>query len=43
MKTAADSDRYFLSFGSIHFPVPIILREDLEAAGWIANVGVNPQ
>lgn len=32
-----------LTDDSIYFPIPAILRTDLEAAGWVANIGVNPQ
>ena len=42
--TTADVNKaYVFSIGSIYFPVPAILRADLEAAGWDANIGVNPQ
>jgi hypothetical protein len=42
--TTADVDKaYLFALGSISFPVPVIPRADLEAAGWVANIGVNPQ
>ena len=42
--TSADVNKaYLFSVGSIYFPLPAILRADLEAAGWDANIGVNPQ
>lgn len=40
---------YLFSIGSlfaddaVYIPVPAILRSELEAAGWVANIGVNPQ
>ena len=42
--TTADVNKaYMFSLGSVYFPIPAILRADLEAAGWNANIGVNPQ
>lgn len=42
--TNADVGRaYLFSIGSVYFPVPAIMRADLEAASWVANIGVNPQ
>jgi hypothetical protein len=42
--TTADVNKaYTFALGSVYFPVPAILRADLEAAGWVANIGVNPQ
>ena len=41
--TAAVEKAYVFALGSIYFPVPLIPRAELEAAGWIANIGVNPQ
>lgn len=42
--TTADAGKaYMFSLGSVYFPIPAILRADLEAAGWDANIGVNPQ
>jgi hypothetical protein len=41
--TTAEVDYYAFSVGSVYFPIPIIPRADLEAAGWIANIAVNPQ
>jgi hypothetical protein len=41
--TTADPDRYVFSVGEVYFPIPLILRDQLEAAGWVANIGVNPQ
>ena len=41
--TAADVDGYAFALESIYFPMPIIPRAQLEAAGWVANIGVNPQ
>jgi hypothetical protein len=42
--TTADVKKaYLFSVGSIYFPLPAMLRADLEAAGWVANIGVNPQ
>jgi hypothetical protein len=42
--TTADVDNaYVFALGSVYLPVPVILRADLEAAGWVANIGVNPQ
>jgi hypothetical protein len=41
--TTADAANYFFTLGSIYFPMPIIPRSQLEAAGWVANIGVNPQ
>ncbi len=43
VSTTADVKKaYVFSVGSVYFPVPLILRSDLEAAGWVANIGVNP-
>jgi hypothetical protein len=41
--TTMDTDVYAYALGSIYFPVPAILRQDLEAAEWVARIGVNPQ
>jgi hypothetical protein len=42
--TTADVNKaYMFSLGSVWFPIPAFLRADLEAAGWDANIGVNPQ
>ena len=42
--TTADPDKgYGFGVGSIYFPIPLMLRADVEAAGWVANIGVNPQ
>jgi hypothetical protein len=41
--TTAEVDYYAFDVGSVYFPIPIIPRADLEAAGWIASIGVNPQ
>jgi hypothetical protein len=32
-----------LADDGIYFPVPALMRADVEAAGWVANIGVNPQ
>jgi hypothetical protein len=39
----ATVDRYLFGVGATYFPIPIIARSQLEATGWIANIGVNPQ
>jgi hypothetical protein len=42
--TTADPDKgYVFGVGSIYFPIPLMLRADLETAGWVATIGVNPQ
>lgn len=42
--TTADPDSaYLFAVGSIYFPIPLMPRADLEAAGWVANIIVNPQ
>jgi hypothetical protein len=41
--TTADTDPYFFSVGSIYFPMPIIPRDQLVDAGWVVDIGVNPQ
>jgi hypothetical protein len=42
--TTTDPNKaYVFTVGSIYFPVPLMLRSDLETAGWVANIGVNPQ
>ena len=42
--TSADVKKaYLFSLGSVYFPVPAMLRADLEAAAWVTNIGVNPQ
>ncbi len=44
MPTIADAGRaYMFSLGTVYFPLPAILRADLEARGWEAYIGVNPQ
>lgn len=43
VKTTADTDPYVFSVGSIYFPMPIIPRDQLVAAGWVVDIGVNPQ
>ena len=42
--TTADVDKaYLFALGSVYFPVPVIPRADLEAAGWYAKIVVNPE
>ena len=41
--TAGVDKAYVFSLASIYFPVPVIPRAELEAAGWVADIGVNPQ
>lgn len=41
--TAVPDRAYLFAVGSIYFPIPLMLRADLEATDWVANIGVNPQ
>ena len=41
--TADVKTAYAVSLGEVYFPIPVMRRDDLEAAGWVANIGVNPQ
>ena len=41
--TADVKTAYAASVGSVYFAIPLMKRDDLEAAGWVANIGVNPQ
>jgi len=41
--TTTDLDRYLFSVGKVYFPVPLITGRQLQAAGWVANIGVDPQ
>jgi hypothetical protein len=43
VSTTSDPDFYAFRVGSVYFPVPAIPRSQLEAAGWVTNIGVNPQ
>jgi hypothetical protein len=41
--TADVKTAYLVSIGRVYFPLPLMHRDALEAAGWIADIGVNPQ
>jgi hypothetical protein len=43
VETSADPEVYGYRVADVYFPVPGFPRSMLEEAGWVADIGVNPQ